>query len=164
MELWQYALAILMSIMPISEVRGAIPYVVLVAKDTSSVVVGCIISTISNMVVPVIVFNALDLLNKFAKSSDRLSFFKKTYSWIVEHGKKKAHKVEAGGYVALSVFVALPFPATGAWTGSLIAYLLGLDRCKSILFINLGVLIASIIVFSAVYLSVEFLKKIFFIF
>lgn len=164
MELWQYALAILMSIMPISEVRGAIPYILLVAKDTSSVAVGCIISTISNMVVPVIVFNVLDLLNKFAKSSERLSYLQKAYSWVLEHGKKKADKVESGGYVALSVFVALPFPATGAWTGSLIAYLLGLDRCKSIVFINLGVLIASIIVFSAVYLSVEFLKKIFFIF
>ena len=48
--------------------------------------------------------------------------------------------------IGLMFFVAIPLPITGAWTGSLAAYLLGLNLWKSILFIFLGVLIAGVVV------------------
>lgn len=52
-------------------------------------------------------------------------------------------------------------PVTGAWTGSLIAFLLRVDKKKAVAAISLGVLIASIIVYSAVYLGISVLRTIF---
>ena len=55
-------------------------------------------------------------------------------------------KMEVWGYLALTLFVAVPVPGTGAWTGTLVAWVLGLDRWKSIGAISLGVVIAGLII------------------
>ena len=63
--------------------------------------------------------------------------------------QKKVDKFEkkynTTGFLALMIFVAIPLPGTGAWTGCLISWFLDLDRKKSLLYISLGVLIAGII-------------------
>ncbi len=58
---------------------------------------------------------------------------------------KKSDQIAKYGYLGLFLFVAIPLPGTGAWTGSLLAVLLGLDRKKSLLFIFFGVLTAGLI-------------------
>ena len=58
---------------------------------------------------------------------------------------KKSDQIEKYGYWGLMLFVAIPLPGTGAWTGSLIAVLLGLKPAKSLLFILFGVMIAGLI-------------------
>ena len=61
--------------------------------------------------------------------------------------RRKLHKkVEKYGYFGLTLFVAVPLPITGAWTGTLGAWFFGMDKLKSTLAILLGVLIAGIIV------------------
>ena len=55
-------------------------------------------------------------------------------------------KYKAWGFLALTFFVAIPLPGTGAWTGCLLSWLLDLERKKSILAISLGVLIAGIFI------------------
>jgi uncharacterized membrane protein len=54
--------------------------------------------------------------------------------------------MEELGYIALMIFVAIPLPGTGAWTGTLIAWTLGLNRLKSFIAIAVGVLIAGLLV------------------
>jgi len=68
----------------------------------------------------------------------------------VKRFQKKVDKFEKRyetlGFLALVLFVSIPLPGTGAWTGCLISWSLGLDRKKSIIVISLGVLIAGIII------------------
>jgi uncharacterized membrane protein len=73
-------------------------------------------------------------------------FFKKYIKKLQEKADKFEEKYKALGFVALAVFVAVPLPGTGAWTGSLISWFLDLDRKKSIIYICLGILTAGILV------------------
>ena len=76
--------------------------------------------------------------------------YKNFYQAYLKRIQKKVDKFEerhaAYGFIALTIFVSIPFPTTGAWTGTIIAWLLGLERKKSIIAIACGVLIAGTIV------------------
>ena len=71
----------------------------------------------------------------------------------LERIRRKADKLEKKmdnwGFLALALFVAVPLPGTGAWTGTLVAWVLGLERWKSFLAIALGVTIAGLIILFA---------------
>ena len=83
----------------------------------------------------------------------RIGFLKKIYSMVLERVREKAGKVAGYNivYVGLALYVAIPLPGTGVWTGSLIAYILDLDKIKSIISIFAGNLIACVIIYSVVY-------------
>ena len=66
-------------------------------------------------------------------------------NWCEKHAQKNFGKIDALKYYGLFVFVAIPLPTTGAWTGCLIASLLGLDKKKSMLAAIAGVLVAGLI-------------------
>ena len=72
---------------------------------------------------------------------------------FLEKVQKKADKVQKKmenlGFVALALFVAIPLPGTGAWTGTFVAWVLGLERWKSYLAIGAGVVIAGFIILLA---------------
>ena len=84
-------------------------------------------------------------------------FIKKIFAWLKTTRLKKipekleakamskSDQIEKYGYFGLFLFVAIPLPGTGAWTGSLIAVLLGMKTKKSLLFVFLGVLIAGLV-------------------
>ena len=78
-------------------------------------------------------------------------FYERFFRASLRKFQKKIDKFEKRhaklGFLALTLLVAIPLPGTGAWSGSLISWVLGLDRKKSILSIALGVLIAGLIVF-----------------
>lgn len=87
-----------------------------------------------------------------------LIFIKKIFSWMktTKHlrkipevleakAMKRSEQIEKYGYFGLFLFVAIPLPGTGAWTGSLLAVLLGLKPKKSFLYITFGVLTAGLI-------------------
>ena len=89
-----------------------------------------------------------------------LDFMKKTRlrflaEKIEDHAKKKNRIMERGEFLGLLLFVGIPLPGTGAWTGSLIATLFGMDRKKAVPAILLGVLMATVImtVFSYAFLA-----------
>ena len=69
------------------------------------------------------------------------------FTWCLEKGEKGGRKLEAkagkGLYVALLLFVGIPIPGTGAWTGTLAASILNMDFKKSMLFVFLGLLLAA---------------------
>ncbi len=131
----------LISMIPIFELRGAIPIGIRVYHLPYWKTF--IIAVVGNMVP---IFFILLFFDFVTKLFFKVSFLKKILIKIFERTRKKGASIEKYEELGLMLFVAIPLPITGAWTGSLAAYLFGLAFWKSILFIFLGVLIAGIVV------------------
>ncbi len=141
-----YLLTILLGIIPISELRGAIPYAYF---NGVPLWISFLIGVLSNAIVP---FFGFLFLNTIHRLLDRWQFYHNLFEKTVERARNKVgEKVSKYGLLGLMLFVAIPLPITGAWTGTVGAWVLGLDRKKSILFILLGVLVAGIIVTTVIY-------------
>ncbi len=140
--------AIILSILPISELRGGMPLAVIYANQ-NNIPIALVFSLIV-MANIFAIFLAFFFLDKFHHLFLRIKVYKRFFDKYIERIQKKTDKFEkrysAMGFLALTLFVAIPLPATGAWSGVLIAWLLDLDRKKSILSIALGVLIAGVLV------------------
>lgn len=134
---------ILVASAPISELRGSIPLALEVFKF--SIPKALLLSLIGNFLPVPIILSIFEPVEKMSRKY--LSFTNRFFDWIY---KRTRHKFEGDylkwGELALIIFVAIPLPVTGAWTGSLAAYIFGIPKKKSILFIFIGILIASIIV------------------
>lgn len=147
MQFLVFLWAILLSILPIIELRGGIIYAILSGINPFSAFFVCVIA---NIVIIFFIFFFLDFLHE---NFMKISLYRRAFGFYIEKLRRKAEKVERKmsvyGFLALTIFVAIPLPGTGAWTGCLIAWLLGLDRKKSILAIAFGVLIAGIIILLA---------------
>jgi len=139
-DLIPYIVVFILAMAPISELRGSILYGAIMGLDIFWVI---LLSIIGN-ILPV--FFILYLLGFFEKLLRKIKIFDKFFNWLFNRTMAKSDKVEKYGEVGLMLFVAIPSPLTGAWTGSLVAYLLKLSYLKSLIFIILGVLIACIIV------------------
>jgi uncharacterized membrane protein len=144
-----FIIALILSAMPISELRGGMPIAIAYAlKNNISLFFVFSVVILMNILGMLLSFFILDHLHKKLMKIQR---YKKFFERKVNRLRKKTERVRKNysslGFVALTAFVAIPLPGTGAWTGSFIAWLLGLNRKKSLLSISLGVLIAGIIVF-----------------
>jgi len=147
----QLLLGIILSVLPVIELRGGLPVALDYAiKSNFPVWLAFLTVMIANIFVIFLILIFLDFLHE---SFLKFKIYRRTFNFFLERARKKAEKVEknmkVSGYLALTLFVAVPLPITGAWTGTLIAWILGLDRKKSIISISLGVLIAGIIVLLA---------------
>ncbi len=143
----KYLIIFLISMVPLVELRGAIP--VAVGMELP-VVPAIIVSVLGNMLpVPFIFLFARRIL-EWGKDKKYIGGF---FSWCLEKGEKGGRKLESkagrGLYWALLLFVGIPLPGTGAWTGTLAASILNMDFKKSVLFVLLGVLLAGIIMLAA---------------
>ena len=143
----KYLWIFLISMVPLIELRGAIPVAVGMGLP---IVPSIIISVVGNMLpVPFIFLFAQRILD-WGKDKKYIGGFCR---WCLEKGAKGGRKLEskagAGLYVALLLFVGIPLPGTGAWTGTLAASLLNMDFRKSVLYIFLGVLLAGAIMLAA---------------
>lgn len=131
----------LLALLPISELRGAIPYAVLNGID---LIPAALLGTGINALVPFLAYLFLSTVHKLLY---KLGFYRNFFDRFVEKARAKVHdKVERYGYWGLLIFVAIPLPVTGAWTGTLGAWVLGMDKRKASLAILGGVLAAGIIV------------------
>jgi uncharacterized membrane protein len=143
----QIILALILSFLPISELRGGLPVAINYALNNNiSIMPIFFIVVLTNIAAVFFVFFFLDFLHKRLMG---ITAYKRTFNFFLERTRKKADKLKKDmaiyGFFALMIFVAIPLPATGAWTGCLIAWVLGLDRKASIISISAGVLIAGII-------------------
>jgi uncharacterized membrane protein len=138
----------LISMLPIFELRGAIPMGMHSYKLPLWKVIP--ISIAGNMVPIFFILLFFDFVTKICF---RFPFTKKILEAIFARTRSKSAVIEKYEEIGLMFFVAIPLPITGAWTGSLAAYLFGLPFWKSILFIFLGVCIASVVVSSLSYLK-----------
>jgi len=138
-----YLIVFLVSMVPLIELRGAIPYGVLFGLPLWQTF---LIAIIGNMVpVPIIFFFARRVLEWGAEKP----LIGKLFTFFLEKGHRGGEKLQAkagrGLYVALLLFVGIPLPGTGAWTGTLAASLLDMDFKKSSLACIGGVLLAGCI-------------------
>ena len=138
----------LISMVPIIELRGAIPYAVL--WDAQPLWLAILIAVIGNMIpVPFIYLFARKIL---VWGSDK-PVIGKFFTFCLEKGEKGGKKLQAkagrGLFLALMLFVGIPLPGTGAWTGTLAASLLDMDFKSSVIAVLLGVLLAGIIMGAA---------------
>lgn len=131
----------IVSMLPIVELRGAIPLGILYYKMNFLKVY--LISVLGNLI-PVypILYLLLPLMNLFAKTTPGRKF----YEILERKAEKNREKVEEYEILGLLAFVAIPLPGTGAWTGAMIAALLRLNPHRSFIAIAVGVLVAGVIV------------------
>lgn len=85
------------------------------------------------------------LINKIFEWLKKIPVIQKPIVWLEEKTLKKKDKIDKYGIWGLLLFVAIPLPGTGAWTGSLLASLLHLNRKKSFGVISIGVFIATVL-------------------
>lgn len=150
-------LTALLALIPISELRGAIPFAVIKGMG---LLPAAILSTLVNATVPLIAFIFLSTIHKLLY---KWRLYHDFFDRFVEKARLKVHaQVEKYGYLGLLVFVAIPLPMTGAWTGALGAWVLGMDKRKATLAIAGGVLVAGIVVGLLVGLLGPSAKTIFF--
>lgn len=138
-----YLYVFLISMAPLIELRGAVPVGIGLGLDPAWVYV---IAVIANMVpVPFIYFFARKIL-VWGSNKKLIGGFCRFCIRKGEKGKEKlTAKAETGVFLALMLFVGVPLPGTGAWTGTLAASLLNFDFKKSVLAVMLGVLLAGVI-------------------
>ena len=140
----KYLVTFLVSMIPIVELRGAIPIAEGMGLD---LLIYYPIAIIGNILpVPIIYLFARKVL-EWGKDK---KYTKKFFTWCIEKGEKGGEKLKStagnnGLFWALLIFVGIPLPGTGAWTGTLAASFLKLDFKTSIIAVSLGVIIAGII-------------------
>lgn len=138
-----YLIVFFVSMVPLIELRGAIPYAILFKLPLFP---SYIIAIIGNMIpVPFIFFFARKVLVWGADKPLIGPFFNFCLKKGEKAGEKLQEKAGKGLYLALLLFVGIPLPGTGAWTGTLGASILDMDFKKSVVHIVAGVLLAGII-------------------
>ncbi len=131
---------IILSAAPISEVRGSIPVGLALGMPLSSLLPLAVITNIVSVLPVVLGFNWV---------ADRLAdkpILGGIISRLIRRARSKEEMVRRYGVFAIILFVAIPLPVTGAWTGSLVAAVFGMRFGQVVLCLTLGVIIATTIV------------------
>ena len=140
----KYLFVFLVSMVPLIELRGGVPFAVGMGLDYYKALVVCVIGNM--LPVPVIYFFARKVL---LWGCDK-KYIGKFFSYCIEKGEhggqKLVNKAGRGGlFVALMLFVGIPLPGTGAWTGTLAASFLNMGFKSTVASVSMGVVMAGII-------------------
>ncbi len=160
MSLTTLFISVLLSLLPISELRGGIPYAYF---NGVSLLVAAPLCILTNALVAPIAYTFLATVHKLFHShwAWYTSFFDR---FVAKAQRRVAPKVTKYGYWGIMLFVAIPLPITGAWTGTLGSWILGLDKRKTMMAVFGGVIVSGLIVTSLVVLGVGmnsvFIKRI----
>ena len=136
-------ISFVISMVPLIEIRGGILYALASGVPAVPAYIICIIGNM--LPVPVIFFLARKVL-EWGKDKKVIGKF---FTFCLEKGHKGGEKLKAGKmgvYIALFLFVGIPLPGTGAWTGTLAASILDMDFKKSTIAVMCGVVLAGIII------------------
>jgi|Deesub1362B_J571_1020462.scaffolds.fasta_scaffold07596_3 uncharacterized membrane protein len=131
---------LLVSALPISELRGGIPLALYYGFPPLQAYIICVIA--NALPIPFILL----FLDSIGRILERWRVTSRIYRYLIGRTERKRDIIDRYGYPGLSIFVAIPLPITGAWTGSLLAFLLGMDRMKSFAYIFVGIMVAGAIV------------------
>ncbi len=139
----KYIIAFLISMVPLIELRAAVPYSIAMGLPTFQAYMVCIVGNM--LPVPIIFLFARKVL-EWGKDKKVIGRF---FTFCLEKGHKGGEKLKAkagrGLFVALLLFVGIPLPGTGAWTGTLAASILDMDFKESVVAVLLGVILAGVI-------------------
>jgi len=142
--------AILLSILPIAELRGGIPYAI--ANDINPFVAYFVCVGANILAFPIVFFFLEFLHPQFMKIELYQNLFNK---FILKTRKKVESKITKYGFWGLMVFVMIPLPVTGAYTGSFAAWLFNIPKKKAFLSVLLGVIISGLIVTTIMLTGIE---------
>lgn len=135
-------IAVLLSAAPFSELRGGIPYAMSVAR--MHWLPAFLLCVATNLAIIPAWWVFLETVNRHML---RIGWYGRFFHRRLKAARRGVHgNVERYGYLGLTLFVAIPLPITGAYTGLLAAWSLGMDRRKSWLSVALGVTIAGVVV------------------
>jgi uncharacterized membrane protein len=145
--------------MPISELRGAIPFAI--ANNIPWYWAYLFAVTINALIAPAC-WIFLATVHKFfygISPEKGMGWYKNFFDRFVERARKKLSvQFEKWGWLGIAIFVGIPLPITGAWTGTLGSWVLGVSRRRTMLAVIIGVLISGAIVSAAVMLGIEALN------
>ncbi|MBL7071302.1 MAG: small multi-drug export protein [Candidatus Omnitrophica bacterium] len=142
---------VIVAALPVSELRGAIPLAIAMKQP---LVKTLILAYIGNMlpVIPLLV-----LLGPVSEKLRHIPALERFFNWLFERTKRKAEIVQRYEALGLILFVAIPLPATGAWTGCIAASLFKVKFKYAFPAILIGVLIAGVIVTSLTLMGIKFI-------
>ena len=140
----KYLIIFLISMVPIIELRGAMVYAVGYDLPYIPALITCVVGNM--LPVPIIYFFARKVLIWGADKK----YIGKVFTWFLEKGEKAGKKLtekagRGGLFLALLLFVGIPLPGTGAWTGTLGASFLNMGFKSTVAAVSLGVVLAGII-------------------
>jgi uncharacterized membrane protein len=149
----------ILSFMPISELRGAIPFAI--ANKIPWYWAYLLAVTFNALIAPAcwIFLATVHKLFYGTRAEKGFRWYKYLFDLFVERARKKlSAKVDKWGWIGIAVFVAIPLPITGAWTGTLGSWILGISKRRTITAVIAGVLAAGVIVTIVVILGIEALN------
>ena len=136
---------LVIGMLPVLEIRGAIPVGVAAGLDPWS---AFFVGFVGNMLpVPFLIL----LTRKIIEWMKKHHILDKLTSFLERKGSQKAHTVQKYSFWGLFILVAIPLPGTGAWTGALVASLLDMRLKRALPAIAMGVIVAGLIVLLATY-------------
>ena len=130
------------SMIPIIELRGAIPMGALLGLPWWQ---SYLLSIIGNMLPVPLILLFIKAVLKWMKNS-KMKFFNKVGNWLQRKADKNHDRIAKYSFWGVCLFVAIPLPMTGAWTGSLVAAMIDMKFWKALLSCFIGVLIAGVVV------------------
>lgn len=131
----------IISMLPVFELRGAIPVGINTFEMPWQSVF--ILAYLGNLLVAPIILIFLEFGVKILR---RVKLFDGWINWLFARTRRKSKIIEKYKRLGLVLFVAVPLPVTGAWTGALAAVLIGMGKLKAFFAISLGIFIAGVIV------------------
>ena len=140
--------AILLTLIPGTELRLGLPLAIVYSMENNfPILLVFFLIILINILLIFIIFYFLDKIHRILM---QFNLYRRTFSYYLEKVHNKIKKLEKRhdkiGFYALMLFVAVPLPGTGAWTGAILSWLLGLDRKKSIMAITAGIMIAGLLI------------------
>ncbi len=137
----EYLVTFILSLLPVSELRGAIPYGLSRHLPLSGVL---FVAVIGNFIPVIPVYLSIQKVALYL--SRRYSWAKRFFDWLFARTRRKAKGIECSEFFGLAIFVGIPLPVTGAWTGAVAASLLGIPWRRAVPAIFLGIVIAAAVV------------------
>ncbi len=151
----RYLATVLIAMTPIGELRAALP----VANQSFNIPlpIAYVLSVVGNMIPVFFLLWLLEPVSRWLMAHSRI--FDRYFNWLFARTRRKLDKkYEIYAEIALAIFVAIPLPGTGAWTGSVAAFLFDIPYRKALFWIFVGVLGAGLIVSAVMGMSVGVLK------
>lgn len=138
-------ITVVLGALPVSEVRGAIPFGLAAGLPLAKTLVLAILGNLLP-VIPILLF--LDSVSKWL--SQRSARWKRFFDWLFERTRRHSDKVERYETLGLLLFVGIPLPMTGAWSGCAAAFIFGIKFWRALFAIIAGILMAAVIVTAVV--------------
>ena len=149
MEMSDTLMTVFLALLPIAELRGALPYAYF---HGATLIESYLIAVSCNALVAPILYIFLSTVHRWL---EHIPLYHRFFEHTVERARHKlSENVDKYGYLGVMIFIAIPLPITGAYTGTLGAWVLGLDRKKTMIAAVGGVMISGLIVSLIILLGV----------